>query len=131
MDSLLCYTFLMEKRVLKGVKAIIPGKSDYYDIVIENGIISDVRKSSSLSALTAIPGFIDTHIHGFAGCGTEDASEESILKMSENLIKYGITSFFPTKRYNSPKRANVSSGPYERGRPSVRPYRRVNSAKRV
>lgn len=86
----------MEKRVIKGVKAIIPGKSDYYDIVIENGIISEVRKSSSISALTAIPGFIDTHIHGFAGYGTEDASEEAILKMSENLIKYGITSFFPT-----------------------------------
>lgn len=42
------------------------------------------------------PGFIDTHIHGFAGYGTEDGQSESILKMSEALLKYGTTSFIPT-----------------------------------
>ena len=42
------------------------------------------------------PGFIDTHIHGFAGYGTEDCQPQSILKMSEHLLKYGVTSFIPT-----------------------------------
>lgn len=48
------------------------------------------------------PGFIDTHIHGFAGFGTEDAFEsplkgtESILEMSRKLAQYGVTSFNPT-----------------------------------
>ncbi len=42
------------------------------------------------------PGFIDTHIHGVGGYGTEDCSVESILKMSDELIKYGVTSFIPT-----------------------------------
>ena len=42
------------------------------------------------------PGFIDTHIHGFAGYGTEDCSVLSILKMSETLLEYGVTSFIPT-----------------------------------
>lgn len=42
------------------------------------------------------PGFIDTHIHGVGGFGTEDCSAESILKMSDELVKYGVTSFIPT-----------------------------------
>ena len=42
------------------------------------------------------PGFIDTHIHGVGGYGTEDCSVRSILKMSEVLLKYGVTSFIPT-----------------------------------
>ena len=46
--------------------------------------------------LYALPGFIDTHIHGFGGKGTEDGDKNSILKMSEILAKTGVTSFFPT-----------------------------------
>ena len=42
------------------------------------------------------PGLIDTHIHGIGGFGTDDGSADSILKMSEILPKYGVTSFIPT-----------------------------------
>ena len=49
------------------------------------------------------PGFIDTHIHGIGGFGTDDNSAESILKMSEILPKYGVTSFIPTL-YASPEK---------------------------
>lgn len=42
------------------------------------------------------PGFIDTHIHGFGGYGVEDCNPKSILKMSDELLKYGVTSFIPT-----------------------------------
>ena len=42
------------------------------------------------------PGFIDTHIHGIGGFGTDDHNSESILKMSEILPQYGVTSFIPT-----------------------------------
>lgn len=48
------------------------------------------------------PGFIDTHIHGIGGCGTNDLSSDSILKMSEILPQYGVTSFIPTL-YSAPK----------------------------
>jgi len=41
------------------------------------------------------PGFIDTHIHGFGGWGTEDFSTESILEMSRLLVQYGVTAFNP------------------------------------
>ena len=42
------------------------------------------------------PGLIDTHIHGIGGFGTEDCKTSSILKMSEILIEFGVTSFIPT-----------------------------------
>lgn len=42
------------------------------------------------------PGLVDTHIHGFGGVGTEDASAEAILEMSEKLAHYGVTGFCPT-----------------------------------
>lgn len=48
------------------------------------------------------PGFIDTHIHGIGGYGTDDYSVKSILKMSEILSEYGVTSFIPTL-YAAPK----------------------------
>ena len=48
------------------------------------------------TGLIAIPGMIDTHIHGYGGYGTEEADPESILAMSELLIRNGVTSFFPT-----------------------------------
>ncbi len=43
-----------------------------------------------------LPGFTDTHIHGIGGAGADDADCKSILKMSETLSKYGVTSFIPT-----------------------------------
>lgn len=42
------------------------------------------------------PGLIDTHIHGFAGFGTEDLSVDAVLAMSERLGRYGVTAFCPT-----------------------------------
>lgn len=48
------------------------------------------------------PGLIDTHIHGIGGFGTDDMNSESILKMSEILPQYGVTSFIPTL-YSAPK----------------------------
>lgn len=42
------------------------------------------------------PGFLDSHIHGIGGYGTEDCTPQSILKMSEILVHYGVTSFIPT-----------------------------------
>lgn len=77
--------------------------------VDSTGCIADVFRMSRLASkdfgdvevydaqgCTVTPGLIDTHIHGIGGYGTEDMTEESILGMSENLVKYGVTSFLPT-----------------------------------
>jgi N-acetylglucosamine-6-phosphate deacetylase len=79
-------------------------------ILLEDSKIADVfserrfeqRHFSSETAIIDVQGayiasgFIDTHIHGFGGFGTEDASTESILAMSRLLADYGVTAFNPT-----------------------------------
>lgn len=42
------------------------------------------------------PGFIDTHIHGFKGHGTDNCSAEAMVEMSKDLAQYGVTAFNPT-----------------------------------
>lgn len=79
-------------------------------IFIENGKIADIFSMKRLDSkgygsdvgeidakgLTVCPGLFDSHIHGCGGFGTEDMTIESILKMSEFLVQFGVTSFLPT-----------------------------------
>ena len=81
---------------------------------------SDVKFIDMQGAYIA-PGFMDTHIHGIGGYGTDDMSSDSILKMSEILPQYGVTSFIPTL-YSAPKeqmlkaiRAVVEAMGHEKG----------------
>ncbi|HIV98697.1 MAG TPA: N-acetylglucosamine-6-phosphate deacetylase [Candidatus Ornithospirochaeta avicola] len=84
------------REILKGLTVYTKTGKSLFDITIDGGVISDIKNSEESCGTVVLPGFIDTHIHGFGGYGTEDCSAESILKMSENLIRFGITSFFPT-----------------------------------
>jgi len=79
-------------------------------VLVEDGLIADVFSQKrfeqkrfnpgtqiiDVEEAVIAPGFIDTHIHGFGGWGTEDASAESILGMSRLLAQYGVTAFNPT-----------------------------------
>ncbi len=62
---------------------------------LQKKLPGDIEKFDAMGAYVA-PGFIDTHIHGFAGYGTEDLSVGSILAMSDSLGICGVTSFCPT-----------------------------------
>uniref|UniRef100_A0A7C3HY88 N-acetylglucosamine-6-phosphate deacetylase n=1 Tax=Gracilinema caldarium TaxID=215591 RepID=A0A7C3HY88_9SPIR len=86
-------------------------------VFIEGGVISDVfsqrrfeqkRFSTDVQLIDAggsyiAPGLIDTHIHGFGGFGTDDASTESVVEMSRLLAGYGVTAFNPTLYPAEPK----------------------------
>ncbi len=79
-------------------------------VLIQNGIVEDVfsqrrfEKRSFDASVRLIdvkgayisPGFIDTHIHGFMGSGTDNCTTEAMLQMSKNLVQYGVTGFNPT-----------------------------------
>lgn len=57
----------------------------------------------NLDGSYAVPGFIDSHIHGLEGnsvCGGESAN---ILKISQALLKYGTTAFIPTLGTDTPE----------------------------
>ena len=42
------------------------------------------------------PGFVDTHIHGFAGCDVMDCDPASIDNITQELAKHGTTSWLAT-----------------------------------
>ena len=79
-------------------------------VLVEDGLVADVfserrfeqkRFPGDAVVLDAggahiAPGLIDTHIHGFAGYGTEDLSTDAIMAMSDELGRYGVTAFCPT-----------------------------------
>ena len=56
------------------------------------------------------PGLIDTHIHGIGGFGPDDCDPLSTLKMSETLIRFGVTGFLPTLYAGSPEKMKREAG---------------------
>jgi N-acetylglucosamine-6-phosphate deacetylase len=87
-------------------------------VLVQDGIISDVFSQkrfekrnfdSSVRVIDAggafiAPGFIDTHIHGIGGYGTEDEGTEPVLEMSRLLAQWGVTAFNPTLYPSEPRR---------------------------
>ena len=88
-------------------------------VLVEDGIITDVFSNQSfgknfspdtkmidVGGAYISPGFIDTHIHGYGGFGTDDAvypeprPEDEVVssmqEMSHRLVKFGVTAFNPT-----------------------------------
>ena len=111
---------------IKNTKAVIEGQIILTDLYFQDGIIVDkpVEAPDAMidgTGLLAIPGFIDTHIHGFGGQGTEDGKAEAILTMSRELGKVGVTTFFPTiytdtmERITQDERAIVEAKGSEEG----------------
>ena len=85
-------------------------------VMVEDGIISDVFSQKrfekrqfendvrlvDVEGACIAPGFIDTHIHGIGGHGTDDAGimapagTDAVLAMSQILAEHGVTAFNPT-----------------------------------
>ncbi|MEI6387439.1 MAG: N-acetylglucosamine-6-phosphate deacetylase [Spirochaetota bacterium] len=79
-------------------------------LLIEDGLIADVFSERRFEqkrfpsgtqiydagGIFVAPGLIDSHIHGFAGYGTEDLSVDAMIAMSDHLGRYGVTAFCPT-----------------------------------
>lgn len=98
--------------VLSGFAAM-----EHCAVLVEDGVIADVftekrfekKKFGADTRLVDVdgafiaPGFIDTHIHGFGGFGTDDASTDSVIEMSRLLAHYGVTAFNPTLYPSEPK----------------------------
>lgn len=68
---------------------------DNADVEIKDGIIVQIIPKSGMGNNILIPGFIDSHIHGYQGLGVTD-SLLSLQTISKNLLEIGVTSFVPT-----------------------------------
>ncbi|MCD6450110.1 MAG: N-acetylglucosamine-6-phosphate deacetylase [Thermotogaceae bacterium] len=85
--------------MLKSTLAITPMEIlQNAEVTFEDGVIRSVGEVdwNVSERYLIIPGFVDTHIHGCCGYDTNDGSIESLLEMSKELVKYGVTSFIPT-----------------------------------
>lgn len=96
------------KFLLQGRLVTPDGVSSGRDILaIEDGKISFIGEHDSMYAGTdyqifdfgpsyICPGFIDMHIHGYAGVDVMESSPQSMDTMSEALARRGTTSFLAT-----------------------------------
>src|ERR1700740_1697549 len=98
----------MTTTLLHVAKAITP-KGEVADaaIVIRDGEIETVAPRSGLALpagareirafdSTAIPGFIDVHIHGAAGRDFMEGNAEALSTASSTVAKFGTTSLLAT-----------------------------------
>lgn len=84
-------------------------------VMLENKIIEDVvvevkegkfgrvmpratfeGEAEDRSAYVMVPGYVDTHIHGFGGHDIMDGTPEALFAISEGILENGVTSFLPT-----------------------------------
>lgn len=91
--------------LIKNVKIIFPNSITPGSIIIQNNKIYKIFLNHTPKYdgdildgenLYLSPGFIDIHIHGAYGCDTMDATCESLKKISQTILKHGVTSFLPT-----------------------------------
>lgn len=79
---------------------IVEGKALAYDEKI-SGVVSVDSIPAGAEVIDAkgayvAPGFIDIHIHGYMGEDSSDGKAEGIRKMSEGIVKNGVTAWLPT-----------------------------------
>lgn len=95
------------KLVIKNARILTPNEIlKDYGVVVENGKIKDIAKSSELEkdfdkiidaqGNYLAPGFIDIHNHGNFGHDVMEATPEALDSIASFHIKNGVTSFLAT-----------------------------------
>lgn len=91
--------------LLRNARLVEPKRIvDKASLLIQDGLIKQIfysetslsEASVGLTGLTLFPGFIDVHIHGAVGVDTMEATAGSLRKVSEFLVKQGVTAWLPT-----------------------------------
>jgi N-acetylglucosamine-6-phosphate deacetylase len=95
-------------------RALTPtNEIDDAGILIRDGVIEAIGPRAAISLPagaqevraaeeTAVPGFIDVHIHGAGGRDVMEASDEAIGTVARTLARHGTTSFLATTVTASP-----------------------------
>ncbi len=94
--------------LIKGCRLVSPGRDMQEAFIeMENGVITKIHESCppqlppaedvfDARGLTAMPGFIDIHVHGGAGYDVTDGTVEAIERIGEAKLAQGVTTFYPT-----------------------------------
>ncbi len=94
----------METFAIVSDELVLPSGIDGFGyLIIEDGKFGgvSVTKPEDMEVLDrrgcwVAPGFVDTHIHGFAGCDVMDCKPESIHTITRELAQRGTTSWLAT-----------------------------------
>lgn len=94
----------METFAIVSDELVLPSGIDGFGyLIIEDGKFGgvSVTKPEGMEVLDrrgcwVAPGFVDTHIHGFAGCDVMDCKPESIHTITRELTQRGTTSWLAT-----------------------------------
>ncbi|MCI2413076.1 N-acetylglucosamine-6-phosphate deacetylase [Cuniculiplasma divulgatum] len=93
----------LESSILLKRIITINGCRDNCYLNVKDGVIHSITEKKifdneivDFSNLTAVPGFIDIHTHGYFGVDATYSSEEEIHRWAQMLARKGITSFIPT-----------------------------------
>jgi N-acetylglucosamine-6-phosphate deacetylase len=70
--------------------ALVPG-----DVRVEDGKVAAVGLAGSGRGIAA-PGFVDVHIHGFAGVDFATADRDGYRRATDALLECGVTTFRPS-----------------------------------
>jgi len=107
MHTWLCIAFVLltlislKAQNLNSVKGILYSTNQGIEIIIENGLIKEVKETeiSSLDHVNIIcPGFIDVQVNGYAGVSLtdKDLDVEGVQKATKGLWEEGVTTYLPT-----------------------------------
>ncbi|WP_322875482.1 amidohydrolase family protein [Mycoplasmopsis felis] len=87
--------------IIKNVKIINYNEIiECADIYIQDDKITQIIRNNNKANAIAVPGFIDTHIHGFKGYDVMEGTK-AVKNISKYLAKHGTTSFMPTAMTNN------------------------------
>ncbi len=111
----------------KNCKAYIEGEGIVTTCIgVENGKIAyignddtNIESYADMDGKIVLPGFIDEHIHGAAGCDAMDGTAEALKQIAEAIASEGTTGFLATTMTQSVE--NI-----ERAMFAVKEYRSVS-----
>lgn len=83
-------------------------------IKVEDGIIQAVEEQPfdsqadvvDYSDYLIVPGYVDTHVHGYGGHDIMDGTKVGLLEISKGLAQNGVTSFLATTLTDSTEKLN-------------------------
>jgi N-acetylglucosamine-6-phosphate deacetylase len=75
--------------------AVVEGRLVRGDVAVEDGRIAAVGLSGEGRG-TAVPGFVDLQVNGFAGVDFLDADADALGAAADALLRTGVTAFQPT-----------------------------------